>query len=84
MSEKRPHDDRSTVQEAPAPKHAKFKRAGRKTQAVVRELNYPHGIHPALVPGVSIEDQRVRYGTDKVVFGATAVAIVAFIALGHQ
>lgn len=56
--------------------------AGRKTAELVRDVNYPHGIHPALVPGVSIEDQRVRYGTDKVVFGVTAVVIVAFIAWG--
>ncbi|MGB3827509.1 MAG: BCCT family transporter [Ornithinimicrobium sp.] len=56
--------------------------AGRKTKDLVREVNYPHGIHPALVPGVSIEDQRVRYGTDKVVFGVTAAVIVAFIAWG--
>ncbi len=34
------------------------------------------------MPGVSIEDQRVRYGTDKVVFGVTAAVIVAFIGWG--
>lgn len=49
---------------------SRFKRASRKTKAVVRELTYSHGVHPALVPGVSIEDQRVRYGTDRLVFGA--------------
>lgn len=61
---------------------ASAKRASQKTADVVREINYPHGVHPALVPGVSVEDQRIRYGTDKVVFGATAVAVVAFIAWG--
>ncbi|MBW8172912.1 BCCT family transporter [Ornithinimicrobium sp. Arc0846-15] len=61
---------------------AKAQRAGAKTAEVVREINYPHGVHPALVPGVSVEDQRIRYGTDKIVFGATAVSIVAFIAWG--
>ena len=46
------------------------------------EVTYPHSIHPALVPGVSVEDQKVRFGLDKVVFGVSAVAIIAFIAWG--
>lgn len=43
---------------------------------------YPHGIHPILVPGIGVEEQRNRYGTDKVVFGITATLIAAFIAWG--
>ncbi|MGI8949363.1 MAG: hypothetical protein ACR2FV_15590 [Ornithinimicrobium sp.] len=31
---------------------------------------------------MSIEDQRVRYGTDRLVFGVTAIAIVGFIMWG--
>lgn len=44
--------------------------------------NYPHGVHPALIPGVSIDDQRKNYRTDKVVFGVVAVLIVGFFAWG--
>lgn len=46
------------------------------------EQTYPHGIHPALVPGINVEEQRNRYDTDKVVFGVTAVLIVAFVVWG--
>lgn len=48
----------------------------------LREVSYPHNIHPAIVPGVSVEDQKVRYGIDKVVLGAAAAAVLAFIAWG--
>jgi len=86
------HKDSSNGSTSQEPKHRaarnagqKVADAGRRTKDVaddVSSVSYPHGIHPALVPGVSIEDQRVRYGTDKVVFGATAITIVAFIAWG--
>ena len=46
------------------------------------EVNYPHQIHPALVPGVSIEDQRVRYGADKWIVGGVGAAIVGFVLWG--
>ncbi len=44
--------------------------------------NYPHGVHPALIPGVSIDDQRKNYRTDKVVFGVVATTILAFFVWG--
>ena len=56
-------------------------RRGRHRE-VLREINYPHGIHPALVPGLAVEDQKLHYGTDRVVFFVTAALIVAFIAWG--
>ncbi|MDO5644604.1 MAG: BCCT family transporter [Dermabacter sp.] len=43
---------------------------------------YPHGIHPALVPGVSIEDQKVRYGVDRGIIAAVGLAVIAFVAWG--
>ncbi|MEX5301770.1 BCCT family transporter [Kocuria sabuli] len=46
------------------------------------DSGYPHGIHPALVPGIAVEDRNLSYGTDKVVFFVTAVCILAFIAWG--
>ncbi|WP_420176157.1 BCCT family transporter [Luteococcus sp. OSA5] len=45
-------------------------------------MNYPHKIHPALVPGVSVEDQRIRYGIDKGVLGIVGALIVAFVGWG--
>ncbi|GMA42022.1 hypothetical protein GCM10025883_40670 [Mobilicoccus caccae] len=44
--------------------------------------NYPHGVHPALVPGVSVDDQRYDYRTDRVVVVVVAVTILAFLAWG--
>lgn len=52
------------------------------TRRFLDEVNYPHSIHPALVPGVSVEDQKVHFGLDKIVFGVAGAAIVAFIAWG--
>jgi choline/carnitine/betaine transport len=43
---------------------------------------YPHDLHPGLVPGISVEEQRNRFGLNKVVFGITAALIVAFITWG--
>ncbi|WP_431732331.1 BCCT family transporter [Canibacter zhuwentaonis] len=46
------------------------------------EVNYPHNIHPALVPGVSIEDQKIRYGVDKLIIGIVGALIIGFIIWG--
>lgn len=54
----------------------------RGARRFLREVNYPHKIHPALVPGVSIEDQRVRYGVDKWIVGGVGLAIVGFVLWG--
>lgn len=43
---------------------------------------YPDGMHPGLVPGISVEDQRNRFGLDRVVFFLTGVLIVSFITWG--
>ncbi|SNC64976.1 choline/carnitine/betaine transport [Kytococcus aerolatus] len=59
----------------PADRHPRSRR-------FLQEVTYPHSIHPALVPGVSVEDQKVRYGIDRIVFGVAAAAILAFIAWG--
>ncbi|MGK7224003.1 BCCT family transporter [Kocuria flava] len=54
-------------------------RAGRR---FIREVSYPHDIHPALVPGVSIEDQRVRYGLDRPILLSVGTAVTAFVVWG--
>lgn len=46
------------------------------------EGTYPHNIHPGLIPGISVNDQRNTFGLDKIVFSITAVLVVAFIAWG--
>lgn len=43
---------------------------------------YPHDIHPALVPGIGIDEQRRRYSIDKIVFGVAGVLAVAFVIWG--
>ncbi|WP_010080435.1 chaperonin GroEL [Micrococcus luteus] len=48
----------------------------------VREFSYPHGIHPALVPGVSVEDRRVRYGVDRVILAVVGLLVVGFVVWG--
>lgn len=61
----------------------KTSRATHKAKKVIAELDsYPHNIHPALVPGVSIEDQKVRYGVDKTIVIPVGVAVIAFILWG--
>ncbi|MGV3283423.1 BCCT family transporter [Corynebacterium sp. 11254D000AR] len=39
-------------------------------------------MHPGLVPGIGVEDQRNTFGLDKIIFGVTAVLVVGFIAWG--
>jgi choline/carnitine/betaine transport len=43
---------------------------------------YPHDVHPALVPGISIDEQRRRYGIDKLVFAVAGTLTVAFVVWG--
>lgn len=43
---------------------------------------YPDGMHPGLIRGISVEEQRYEFGVDKVVFGVAAALIVGFIAWG--
>lgn len=43
---------------------------------------YPHDIHPALVPGIGIDEQRRKYSVDKIVFGVAGVLTVGFLVWG--
>ena len=43
---------------------------------------YPHGTHPGLVPGIGVDENRHRFGVDPVVFGVTAVLVLAFVVWG--
>ncbi|CAM3650906.1 BCCT family transporter [Micrococcus flavus] len=76
-----PTSDRAPEGSGPAvPPHAAPSRT--RLRRFVREITYPHDIHPALVPGVSIEDQRVRYGVDKVILVVVGALILGFVAWG--
>jgi choline/carnitine/betaine transport len=71
--------DRSTAASPAGPPEGAAQHAGASTGAVGL---YPHDIHPGLVPGIGVDEQRNRFGLDWVVFGITAALIVAFVAWG--
>lgn len=59
------------------------KESARRAAHILKDLDeYPHNIHPALVPGVSIDDQKIRYGVDKPLFAVVALLVLGFIAWG--
>ncbi|ANS77809.1 High-affinity choline uptake protein BetT [Serinicoccus hydrothermalis] len=59
------------------------RRAGRSLGRLdYRRPEYPHGIHPALVPGISIDEQRRRYGLSRTVFVLAGVLTVIFVIWG--
>lgn len=86
-----PDDD---TRSSPAPKATAEKTAAaagaatRRAGAALHRLNvysqgeYPHNIHPALVPGIGIDEQRRRYSVDRVVFLIAGLLTVAFVIWG--
>jgi choline/carnitine/betaine transport len=66
---------------------AEARRAGRRAGEALKNLDYrrpkyPHNMHPALVPGIGIHEQRRRYGIDKIVFFVAGALTVAFVLWG--
>lgn len=63
-------------------------RAAEKTTEVARKIVHdlavtpPRGLHPALIPGVSVEETRRTYRTDPLVFGVAITLMLTFIAWG--
>ncbi|WEF21322.1 BCCT family transporter [Microbacterium maritypicum] len=51
---------------------------------IVRDISAvpPRSVHPALVPGVSVEETGRTYRTDPLVFGVAVTLVVSFIAWG--
>ncbi len=43
---------------------------------------YPHDMHPGLVPGIGVDEQRNRFSIDPYVAGVTGILVVSFIAWG--
>ena len=64
------------------------RRVSRQAGQALGQLNpisrstYPHNIHPALVPGIGIDEQRKRYSIDWLIFAITGVLTVAFVIWG--
>jgi choline/carnitine/betaine transport len=63
------------------------KHPGRKAGKPIGSLDYirpryPHNIHPALVPGISVDEQRRHYGLDRVVLIVAGALTVAFVVWG--
>ncbi|MDK8658367.1 BCCT family transporter [Corynebacterium sp. MSK204] len=54
----------------------------RGAKRILHDIIYPHNIHPALVPGVSIEDQKVKYGVDKTILSVVGGLVIAFVVWG--
>ncbi|MEX5266209.1 BCCT family transporter [Kocuria sp. CPCC 204721] len=78
-----PHSTKRDPSSTPPEDHTTQGSTARsRSRQIIDELTYPHGIHPALVPGVGVEDRKVRFGTDKAVFIITALLIVGFILWG--
>ena len=71
-----------TAEQHAARRRQELHRAGQQARRFLSEVNYPHRIHPALVPGVSVEDQKVRYGIDRPILLVVGALIVAFIIWG--
>lgn len=69
-------------EQAPGSDRHRLRRARRRAADVIKEIDYPHNIHPALVPGVAIEDQRVRYGIDRRIVLVVGTSIVGVHHLG--
>ncbi|KUG54515.1 choline transporter [Serinicoccus chungangensis] len=79
MAEDRPPPRTTIAQDA--------RQAGRRAGASLGKLDYqrpryPHDIHPALVPGISVDEQRRRYSLSMTVFALAGVLTVAFVIWG--
>ncbi|HZK31475.1 MAG TPA: BCCT family transporter [Corynebacterium sp.] len=46
------------------------------------QSTYPDDLHPGLVPGIGVDEQRHRFGLDRISFAVTAALILGFIAWG--
>ncbi|QNA91433.1 MULTISPECIES: BCCT family transporter [unclassified Microbacterium] len=70
-------DARTGVNRLPA-------KATEAAKKIVRDIAAvpPRSVHPALVPGVSVEETGRTYRTDPLVFGIALTLVVAFIAWG--
>ncbi|WP_300265521.1 BCCT family transporter [Microbacterium sp.] len=79
---------RPQTHHADGPRTGSIPRAAEKTGEVARKIVHdlavapPRGLHPALIPGVSVESTRRVYRTDVLVFGVAITLMLAFIGWG--
>ncbi len=61
-----------------------FTRRGRKDAAkrILHEVNTPYGVHPALIPGIGVDDTGKKFSTNWWVFVITAAFAVGFVVWG--
>ena len=76
-----------TIEDDPAPRQTDTEpsRADRRRGEITLDYArppYPHNIHPALVPGIGIDEQRRRYSVDRLVFAVAGTLAVAFVIWG--
>ncbi|WP_200831576.1 BCCT family transporter [Varibaculum vaginae] len=75
-----------TAQTSTPPEASAWRRGTRiareQTQHFLHKVPYPHGMHPGLVRGIAIDEQIIKYRTDKVVFLCTGALVLAFILWG--
>jgi len=76
MNPNAPHPPRDEHKKTPLTKKL---RSNRKTLALGL---YPGDIHPGLLSGVGIDDQKRDFSVDKTIFAVTASLIVAFVVWG--
>ena len=83
-SQDRTNQDRNSqaADDYAAERRVRYFTRRRQAKRFLDEVNYPHSLHPALVPGVSVEDQKVRYGIDVPIVVVVGVLIVAFVIWG--
>ncbi|UBH06661.1 choline transporter [Leucobacter sp. Psy1] len=84
MSEDRPSTpDREPHPRADRPQRPGIPFAGLDYQRPdLQKSEYPHNIHPALVPGIAIDEQRRDYRIGKFVFSVAGILTVAFVIWG--
>ncbi|MCZ9308922.1 BCCT family transporter [Corynebacterium uberis] len=53
-----------------------------RASSFLREVNLPRRIHPALVPGVSVDDLRIHFRIDRPIVVGVGGVIIAFVVWG--
>lgn len=56
--------------------------SGERKSEPLRNLAYSHGMHPGLVPGISVDDRKIEYRIDRFVVVVAAILIGGFIVWG--
>lgn len=79
-----PEKTQSPSPDGPPPKRYPVHRAGEGARRIAKELvdPAPDGIHPALIPGLGVEQTNRVFRTDRVVFTVALIFTIGFITWG--